>query len=201
MYNMDFTNFSSDSASTIAEESSLSSNDSSLEVNAYVSVSTDNEELAGLFNELMDKETVTPECCMETVDISFCGCDESVTFDAGELEVCSSGSILKVDLTLHDVCPDKRVALAVVLTEVDYRGKEHSRGMKTLTVPAHHHKCSDDIKVSSLRFVLPDDLNIGKKVYIEEKDKCKDKCKKRYFKARIMTNYVDNNFLCCGITM
>lgn len=182
---MDFTNFS--------EDSSSSSSSSSLDVEAYVSVSTDNEELAGLFNELMDEDVVTPDCCMDTVNISFCGCDESVTFDAGNIEVCSSGSILKIDFTLHDVCPNKRIAVAVVLTEIDSHGKEHSRGMQTLTVPGHHHQDCDDIKVKCVRFVLPDDLDVRK----EEKSKCK----KRNFKARIITNYVDNNFLCCGFTM
>lgn len=178
---------------TFKDESSPDTKDDYVEVEAYVSVSTDNEELAGLFHELMEQETVTSDNCMETVKVTFSGCDESVTFDAGDIEISSSGSILRIDLTLHDVCPDKRVALAVVLTEVDSRGREHSRGMQTMTVPAHHKNCNDDIKVSCIRFVLPNDLTTERTQ--------NSKCSKRNFKARIMTNYVDNNFLCCNMTM
>ena len=48
----------------------------------------------------------------------------------------SQGRILQLDLTLKQVCPGKRGALAVILTEVDENGQEHARGMKTVTIPA-----------------------------------------------------------------
>ena len=40
----------------------------------------------------------------------------------------SQGRILQLDLTLKQVCPGKRVALAVILTEVDDNGQEHAGG-------------------------------------------------------------------------
>ena len=39
--------------------------------------------------------------------------------DAGSVMLSSLGRILQLDVTVKNVCPNKRVALAVILTEVD----------------------------------------------------------------------------------
>ena len=78
-----------------------------------------------------------PESCPEPIDITLDGCSDTIEFDAGELNMESLGRILQLDVTLRKVCPRKRVALAVLLNEIDSYGHEHKRGMKTVTVPAH----------------------------------------------------------------
>ncbi len=66
------------------------------------------------------------------------GCSDTVEVDMGDMYMQSMGRIAQMDVTIKNVCPGKRVALAVILTEVDQAGQEHARGLKTVTVPAHH---------------------------------------------------------------
>ena len=70
---------------------------------------------------------VLPEKCPEPVTITIEGCEDTLEFDAGDVGLESLGRILKLDVTLKNICPHKRVALAVILTEVDSHGIEHSR--------------------------------------------------------------------------
>ena len=53
--------------------------------------------------------------------------------------------------------PDKRVALAIAVSEEDEYKKEHSLGTKFLTIPAHHEKECKDIHVKCIPFVLPEE--------------------------------------------
>lgn len=134
--------------------------------------------------------TVDPEPCPEPVDITIEGCTDSVIVDGGDVYLESLGRILQMDVTVKNVCPKKRVALAVILTEVDQKGDEHQRGMKTLTIPAHNYPECRDVLVKCIRFVLPEDLDIsgGSPEAI---------CNSRYFKARFIANNIDTDFVCC----
>ena len=102
----------------------------------------------------------TPEGCPEPVEVTMDGCQDFVSVDLGDTYLQSQGRILEVRATLHNVCPDKRVALAVLLSEVDEKGKEHPRGMKTVTVPVHHCPACRNVLVRGIRFILPEDLNV-----------------------------------------
>lgn len=134
---------------------------------------------------------VLPERCPEPVNVTFEGCEDSVEFDAGDLMLESLGRILQLDVTLKNICPGRRVALAVIVTEVDNKGEEHRRGLKTLVVPAHDGKSCRDITVRCIKFVLPEALDVsGKDDGI---------CNKRHFKVRFLANYIDNDFSCCYI--
>ena len=132
---------------------------------------------------------VCPEGCPEAVDVTVDGCTDTVEYNAGELCLESLGRIVQLDVTLKNVCPGKRIALAVFLNEVDACGCEHRRGMKTLTVPAHT-KCScHDVTIRCIKFVLPEDLDVsGTPGSI---------CNTRQLKARFLANYIDNDFDCC----
>lgn len=136
---------------------------------------------------------VIPEECPDPVDIGIEGCEDTVEFDAGEVELESLGRVLQLDVTLKRVCPHKRVALAVILTEVDDKGKEHKRGLKTVTVPAHNMNGCRDVLVRCIKFVLPKDLSVA--------GDTDDICGKRKFKARFIAHYVDNDFECCKATI
>ncbi|MFR0733553.1 MAG: vWA domain-containing protein [Oscillospiraceae bacterium] len=65
----------------------------------------------------------TPEGCPEPVEVTMDGCQDFVSVDLGDTYLQSQGRILEVRATLHNVCPEKRVALAVLLSEVDEKGR------------------------------------------------------------------------------
>lgn len=133
---------------------------------------------------------ISPESCPEPVDVCIGGCEDSVEFDAGDIGMESLGRIVQLDVTLRNVCPNKRVALAVLLNEVDGCGKEHQRGMKVLTVPAHTREGCHDVEVRCIKFVLPEDLDVsGSPTAL---------CNSRKFKARFIAHYIDNGFECCN---
>ena len=135
----------------------------------------------------------TPEGCPEPVEVTMDGCQDFVSVDLGDTYLQSQGRILEVRATLHNVCPDKRVALAVLLSEVDEKGKEHPRGMKSVTVPVHHCPACRNVLVRGIRFILPEDLYVsatpGKL------------CTPRNLRVRLFSHYVDYDFQCCNVTV
>ena len=134
-------------------------------------------------------EDVFPEPCPEPVDITIGGCEDSVVFDAGDLVMDSLGRILQLDVTLRNVCPGKRVALAVILTEVDAEDNEYNRGTKTMVIPAHTAPSCRDVTVRCIKFVLPEELDVS-----GSPDAL---CDERSFRARFIANYIDSTFVCC----
>ena len=135
---------------------------------------------------------VLPEDCPEPVELVIDGCEDSIEFDAGELGMESLGRIVQLDVTLKNVCPNKRVALGVILNEVDAYGLEHRRGLKTATIPAHTARTCKDVTVRCIKFVLPEDLDVsgGSDAAI---------CNQRRFTARFIAHYIDNDFACCNL--
>lgn len=134
--------------------------------------------------------TVCPEGCPEPVLITVDGCTDSVEFDAGEISMNGLGRILQLDVTVQNVCPNKRVALAVLLSEVDSSDVEHKRGMKTMTIPAHTQSTCQDVTVRCIKFVLPEDLDVS--------DTTSSICDTRRFRARFIAHYIDSDFDCCS---
>ncbi len=137
---------------------------------------------------------VFPEECPRPIDITIDGCDDTVEFDAGDLGMESLGRILQLDVTLKNVCPHKRIALAVILTEVDSHGMEYKRGLKTMTVPAHTRSSCHDVTVRCIKFVLPEDLDVSG-------CSAASICNKRKFKAKFIAHYIDNDFECCKVIL
>jgi len=136
---------------------------------------------------------IIPETCPEPAELTVDGCEDTIEFDAGELGMESLGRIIKLDVTLKNVCPNKRVALAAILTELDDNGNEYKRGMKTVTIPAHTNSSCRNVTVRCIKFVLPEDLDVS--------GSSDSICNKRSFKARFIANYIDNDFDCCEIVM
>lgn len=133
---------------------------------------------------------VFPEPCPMPIDIKVDGCQDSVTVDLGDVYLDEQGCIVQLDMRLKNVCPGKRVGLAVVLTEIDCYGDEHQRGMRTMTIPAHYYPTCRDIQVKCVRFVLPGDTNVSN---------CGTRmCQGRNLKARVFANTLDTDFRCCG---
>lgn len=136
---------------------------------------------------------VVVQPCPEPVEVSIGGCQDSAEVDAGDVELDSLGRILKLDVTIRNVCPHRRVALAVILTEVDDKGDEHDRGMKFIVVPAHEGECCRNVTVRCVKFVLPEELDVS--------GGTRGICDKRNFKVRFLANYIDSGFVCCGMTV
>lgn len=133
-------------------------------------------------------EIVIPEGCPEPVELEVGGCRDAVELDAGDLALESVGRILQLGVTLQNVCPDRRVALAVILTEVDDRGVEYKRGMKTLLIPAHSGPACKNVSVRGISFVLPESLDVSGPA-----DRL---CTARSFRARFLSNYIDSDYAC-----
>lgn len=134
---------------------------------------------------------VRPEECPVPVELAVDGCEDTVEFDAGDLEMDSLGRIVMLDVKLKNVCPNRRVALAAILHEVDYEGTEYKRGMKTTVVPAHTRSTCTDVTVKCIKFVLPESLNVAGEV--------NSICSERNFKARFIAHYIDNDYNCCDM--
>ena len=92
-------------------------------------------------------------------------------------------------MTVRNVCPGKRVALAVILTEVDENGEEYQRGMKAMTIPAHDSPTCRDILVRCIKFVVPEDLDVS--------GNTGRLCNQRNFKARFIAHNIDTDYRCC----
>ena len=116
------------------------------------------------------------------------GCEDTLEFDAGDLGMESLGRIVRLSVTLQNVCPNRRVALAAILTEVDDQGIEYKRGMKNVLVPAHTWETCQNMTVRGIKFVLPENLDVsGPRGSI---------CNARSFKARFMTGSIIYNITC-----
>lgn len=133
---------------------------------------------------------IDPGPCPIPVELTVDSCVDSVVFDAGDTYLESLGRIVQLDVTLRNVCPGKRVALAVILTETDDSGMEQPRGMKAFTLPAHDSSGCRDVLVRCIKFVLPEDL-------VTTGDENPTLCKERKLKARIIAHNIDTDFVCC----
>ncbi len=135
-------------------------------------------------------EVVTPEPCPVPVKFTIEGCQDTLSLDLGDTYLESQGRILELSVTIKNVCPGKRVALGIILTETDCKGMEHPRGLKTITVPAHAYPSCRDIRVECIKFVLPEDLNVSG-------GNPKGICGVRNLKVRLLANTIDTDFRCC----
>ena len=102
----------------------------------------------------------------------------------------SLGRIVEVSATIKNICPGKRVAAAIILTETDEEGMEYQCGMKTFTIPSHDGPGCRDVQLKCIKFVLPEDLN-------PDEHPEGSICTKRNLKARVIANQLDTDYRCC----
>lgn len=134
---------------------------------------------------------VVPDC-PKTVDVHAAACQETVCCDAGEITMTDQGCILQVNFVLHNVCPNRRTCVGIIVTERMGHGVEASCGFKTLVVPAHNGTGCRDVRVMGVPFVLP-----------ERPDHCgcaTSGCKPRDFRVRILAHPMDYTWNCCDAT-
>lgn len=96
------------------------------------------------------------ECSPKETAVTAPGCQDTITLDLDQVHLESTGRIAQVRVTLKNVCPEKRVALALQLLELDEQDQEIKRGMKFFTIPAHHGPNCRDVDLRCIRFILPD---------------------------------------------
>lgn len=133
---------------------------------------------------------VHPEPCSEPVELMVEGCADTILANLGDVYLSSLGRILQLDVTVRHVCPNRRVALAAILTEVDRDGMEYQRGMKTMTIPAHRYEGCRDIQVKCIQFVVPEDIS-------ENGEPAHAMCAPRKFKVRFIAHTIDTDYRCC----
>ncbi len=164
----------------------------SIPVNASVTYTDDQGNIVNFPNPEVEADcdiVIIPEGCPVPVDVSVEGCSDSIEFNAGDLSLDSLGRIVQLDVTLLNICPNRRVALAITLNEVDDEGNEYKRGFKTLTVPAHTSNSCRDVTIRCVKFVLPESLDVS--------NTPTSMCNTRNFVARCFANYIDYDFECC----
>ncbi len=121
----------------------------------------------------------------ERDEVYFEKCEDYKHCHLSDSSIEGQGRILDLTLRLKNVCPGKRVAVGVILYEVDSHGHEYPRGLKTFTVAAHRHNCCADIPVETVRFILPEDVGVG-----SAGDACG--CR-RHFIVKVAAHYMDFN--------
>lgn len=112
-------------------------------------------------------------------------CNDVLEYELEDSELSSLGRLLNLSFTVKNVCPYKRVAVAVTVHELDSKNKEHPRGLKTFVI-SHRERGCRDIKVNCLHFVLPESL--------DENCTPNSICDKRRFVVRTISHYIDTNF-------
>ena len=125
---------------------------------------------------------ITPETCPQPVEIGLESCRDAMEVDAGDIQISGLGRVLQISARLKNVCPGRRVALAVILSRVGPCGEENL-GMKVLTLPAHSGAACRDVLVKCIPFILPEEAGL---------------CAPRSVKARFLAQYMDSGFHCCS---
>lgn len=129
---------------------------------------------------------VCAEPCPTPVDVVAEGCSDTVVVDVGDVQLGAQGRIIQLEVTVKDVCPNRRVALGVILEEVGPDGKTEPRGFKAYTIPAHTQPGCRDVQVQCIRFVVPEDVSLwGKSL-----------CDTRRFQVQLIAQEMDWEFRC-----
>ncbi|MEG2315168.1 MAG: hypothetical protein RSC91_03055 [Clostridia bacterium] len=82
------------------------------------------------------------------------------------------GRTLDVCMTLRGVCPGRRTAVGLALSEVDDEGKEYARGFRAITMPAHPAAGCSDLEIPLTRFVVPEET-----CEAESRCPCAERCR------------------------
>lgn len=159
---------------------------------------TNQVNFTGIFQEVVIdcEDVVIPDCCEAAVVIPFAACDTVVELDLPSdtdyYDLKCNGRLLSLGIRLRNVCPNRRIALGVIVTEI-IGDTEYSRGFKAITIPAQpptSFPCSPVI-VRPIPFILPDDINGGAGL-----------CSERVFKVKVIAHYMDTgieNFDICPV--
>ena len=130
-----------------------------------------------------------PEPCPEPGLFTVPGCQDAAHVTLPPAGLQGLGRIVQLDVTLKSVCPGKRVAASILLTETAPDGTALPRGVKHILVPAQTGENCKDIILKCVQFSLPEGLYAA--------GAADSICNSRSFSARVIANYVDTDFTCC----
>lgn len=137
---------------------------------------------------LQINQNVAVDSCGTTEDIQFAPCqsliDTMLPTEETYYELDSTGRMLSLKVGLQNVCPGRRIALGIIVTEV-IGTEEYTRGFKAITVPEQAQTTSPcrDIIIGDICFILPDGLD-GAPMH----------CGQRDFKVTVIAHYIDAFF-------
>lgn len=155
------------------------------EVNKSITYSDDEGNVANFQNTKITincDSIYSVDPCPAPQTVTFDVCQDYLEFDLGNYVLDNLGRILELSLTLKNVCPDKKVALAVTLNELDNLEEEIKKGIKIISIPAHSGNSCEDIKVKNIKFILPEEDGLL--------------CAKKKYRVRVIANYINNNSIC-----
>ena len=132
---------------------------------------------------------IVPEPCPEPTMITVPGCQDSLRTELPPVSLQSLGRIVQMDVTVKAVCPGKRVAVSVILTEMSEAGEKTPRGVKHILIPAQEGEACQDITLRCIQFSVPEALDAS--------GNTGSICNARQFEAQVIANYVDTDFACC----
>ena len=128
---------------------------------------------------------MVPDCCEPVEEVVFSECDTVVDLDlpndTGSYDLKCNGRLLLLGVRLRNICPNRRIALGVIATEV-ISGIEYSRGFKAMTIsaqPPASTPCTP-LFIRPITFIFPEDV-----------DGSPDLCDERVFKIRVIAHYMD----------
>ena len=134
-------------------------------------------------------EDIIVEPCPEPIDIIVPPCQDSVHVTVPNVPIAGLGRIIQMDVTINNVCPGKRTAVSVILSEEDTQGILHPRGVKHFMIPALSGEICQSVTLKCIQFSVPEAL---------DPDAVTDSlCHTRKFSAQVLANYVDTDFQCC----
>ena len=132
-----------------------------------------------------------PEPCPEPMAIVVPPCQDAVQAVLPDVGPGGLGRIVQLDVVLKSVCPGKRLAVSVILGEVDANGLAAPRGVKHILVPAQPGSQCLDVTLKCIQFSLPEAL--------DPSGDGSSLCKDRKLQAQVIANYVDTDFACCEV--
>ena len=138
---------------------------------------------------LTDGAVILPEPCPAPAAFQAESCQDSITVDIPAVHLSGMGRVIQVNASILGVCPGKRVAVAVILVELDADGTERPCGLKTITIPPQSGTECRDITLKCVSFVVPD--------HADSDGHASSLCASRNFRARVLANYLDTDFVCC----
>lgn len=131
-----------------------------------------------------DCDKVLAEPSQTKTNFTIDSCVDSKTQNLNSYEMQSLGRVLQLNVRLKNVCPHKKISLAVILYELDENNKKYPRGMKTFIVSSDDDKCSD-LCVNCIDFVVPESL------VSEVGGDPTTLCNNRRFTTKVIAHYID----------
>lgn len=128
-------------------------------------------------------------------DITIPRCVDIYSHPSQDVVLQGTGRILRLRLNIKNVCPNKMVAVAIRLYEINQSGSCMNRGLKTYVVKhTGDPRYCRDILLRNISFVLPEALDVsGTTDYAMDLNNASrfNTCNSRNFKAEVLAHYID----------